>query len=232
MESVTILMITSEVMMMPTRKVLRKLLRMEVLPLGCDGSYQILRVAAHLNIWLKFAHQLNILEFFQTFKNLNIWTIKHWTLCCDCRSQISMAAADLKIRQVGRKICSLASRLLIWPFGFHKLLLIKHPFRCLDFFFLIWTCWGGERKGGTLFQFAHLPRVLMAFNLSKVHLSEHYQISTFSAVEHFFSGLKKKLEATRSKMYLETIYVWRETTKREQQLRRMQRIKWQYIFRI
>ena len=68
MESVTILMMTSEVMMMPTRKVLRKLLGMEVLPLGCDGCYQILRVAAHFNIWLKFPHQLNI----SAFENLNI----------------------------------------------------------------------------------------------------------------------------------------------------------------
>ena len=66
MESVTILMMTSEVMMMPTRKVLRKLLGMEVLPLGCDGCYQILRVAAHLKIWPKFAHRLNILAFFSS----------------------------------------------------------------------------------------------------------------------------------------------------------------------
>ena len=53
LDKFTILMLISEVTMTTTPatyKVLRKLLCMEALPLGCDG-YQILRVAADLNIW-------------------------------------------------------------------------------------------------------------------------------------------------------------------------------------
>ena len=76
LDSFTILMLILQLTMMTTSatyKVLRKLLCMEALPLGCDG-YQILRVAADLNIWQVGRKKWLALSIWSPFGHFNIWT--------------------------------------------------------------------------------------------------------------------------------------------------------------